>query len=134
VDRRLLNALTKQVRDTLDSYRINSFKKYLSEIHPADPNLWRCTKRLINKDQNNIPPLHTSTQSKAITDEEKCELFASTLASTFKPNDIFHRQTCDLVKNSALLEDFATQNMLAFINPTEIKNNIKLLGSQLART
>ncbi|CAI6374208.1 unnamed protein product [Macrosiphum euphorbiae] len=69
-DRRLLNALTKQVRDTLDNYRTNSYKKYLFEIHPADPNLWRCTKRLINKDQNNIPPLHTSTQFKAITDKE----------------------------------------------------------------
>lgn len=70
-DRRLLNALTKQVRNTLDNYRVNSYKKYLSEIYPADTNLWRCTKRLINKDQNNIPPLHTSTKSKAITDEEK---------------------------------------------------------------
>ncbi|KAL4120096.1 hypothetical protein QTP88_012832 [Uroleucon formosanum] len=87
-DRRLLNALTKQVRITLNNYRISAYKKYLSEIHPADPNLWRCTKRLLNKDQNNIPPLHTSTQSKAITDEDKCELFANTLASTFKPNDI----------------------------------------------
>ncbi|KAL4126829.1 hypothetical protein QTP88_011038 [Uroleucon formosanum] len=100
-DRCLFNVLTKQVRDTLDNYRINSYKKYLSKIHPADPNLWRCMKRLINKD------LHI------------------TLASTFKPNDIFHRQTCDLVKNSALMEDFATQIMLAFINSTEIKNNIK---------
>jgi|UniRef100_A0A2S2Q8K4 hypothetical protein len=126
-DRRLLNALTKQVGDKLDNYRINSYKKYLSEIHPNAPNLWRCTKRLINKDYNNIPPLHITTQSAAITDEKNCELIAHNLENIFKPNDVKHQPTYNLGKNSELMEDFTVQNMFLYINPIEIKNNIKLL-------
>lgn len=57
-DKKTLNLLTKEVRETLQNYRVSSYNNYLSNMHPRESNLWKSTKRLLNRDQYHSPSPH----------------------------------------------------------------------------
>jgi hypothetical protein len=47
-----LNKLTKQVQTALQQFRVDSYSKFLSNIHQNDSSLWKITKNLLNQETN----------------------------------------------------------------------------------
>ncbi|KAL4142126.1 hypothetical protein QTP88_004643 [Uroleucon formosanum] len=125
-DRQNLNFLTRKVKTLLAELRIDSYQKYLSTIHPADSNLWLATKRLIKPNNNKIPPLKSGNIF-INTVNEKCNLFATTLANTFAPNSHNDDATNLLVSQKLSEAEIFPQNIFPYTNPSELSEIIKKL-------
>lgn len=128
-DRQNLNFLTKKIKTLLAELRIESYQKYLSTIHPADSNLWLATKRLIKPNNNKIPPLKSG--NKFINNvNEKCNLFATTLANTFTLNSQNDDATNHLVSQKLSEAEIFPQNIFPYTNPSELSEIIKKLPNR----
>jgi len=42
--KKILNKLTKEMQTALQQFRVNSYSKFLSNIHPNDSSLWKAYK------------------------------------------------------------------------------------------
>lgn len=77
----MVNNLSHRIKNELDSYRIESYQKHISNLEPGDPGLWKTTRRILRQRQE-IPSIISGTQT-FNSDEEKCEVFADHLEKTF---------------------------------------------------
>lgn len=121
-----LNAITHRVKWELENHRFNSYQKYLADIEPGDPSMWKATKRLLRQ-PTIIPPLQVNNE-RICSDTEKCQTFASHLENTFHlddNNNEFTRTTIEFVNNSLPINH--NQNDILFTNPREIQNHINSL-------
>jgi len=100
------------------------YKKYLFSIHPADSNFSLATKRLIKPNNNKIPPLKSGNKF-INTINEKCNLFATTLANTFTLNSQNDGATNHLVSQKLSEADIFPQNIFPYTNPSELSEIIK---------
>lgn len=88
MDKRRLNAATKKLKTELQQFRNDAFKTYLSSLtnkKDSDYSLWKATKNLERPQQQN-KPVRKGDGSWARSNEEKAEVFANHLQSTFTPN------------------------------------------------
>jgi len=129
-DRQKLNFLTRKVKILLAELKIDSYQKYLSSIHPADSNLWLATKRLIKPNNNKIPPLKSGNNLINNNVNEKCNLFATTLANTFTLNSLNDDRTNNLVSQKLREAEILPQNIFPFTNPSELSEIIKKLPNR----
>ncbi|KAL4125873.1 hypothetical protein QTP88_010110 [Uroleucon formosanum] len=124
-----LNKLTKQVQTALQQFRVNSYSKFLSNIHQNDSSLWKVTKNLLNQETNCIPSLRTPTRL-IISDADKCKLFSENLSNTFSLNQYAHNSNDLRVVNVLRSPNFSVQNSINFATPGEIKTIIKRLPNK----
>lgn len=106
--KRQLNQLTRQVKVELDNLRISSYNKYLSDIHPGDPNMWQATKRILRK-PSVIPPLRVGADVYQ-SDEEKANALADFYENAFQPNNTDNPEVQALVKD-LINNDIATAEL-----------------------
>lgn len=84
-DRTSFNRLTRLLKTALAKHRSESFNEYLQSLSTEDNSLWTATRRILRF--HTVPqPLQRSDGSWARSDEDKAELFASHLESTFSPH------------------------------------------------
>lgn len=81
-NKRLYNHLNRKVKWELENHRIESYRKYISEIRPGDPTMWQATKRIL-KQAESIPVI-SSNGSHYATDIDKCNVFAQHLEYVFR--------------------------------------------------
>jgi hypothetical protein len=124
-----LNKLTKQVQTALQQFRVNSYSKFLSNIHQNDSSLWKVTKNLLNQETNCIPPLRTPTHL-IISDADKCKFFSENLSNTFSLNQYAHNPNDLRVLDVLRSPNFSVQNSINFATPGEIKTIIKRLPNK----
>jgi endonuclease/exonuclease/phosphatase (EEP) superfamily protein YafD len=126
--RRQLNNLVRQVKYELDSFRLKSYESYVSEIDPADSNLWRATKRIL-RTPTIIPTLVYNDYSFQ-TDLEKCNVFADYYEDAFTPGNVIDDDTVSVV-NETLNSDHVTAELpIKFASPSEIKSIINNLPNR----
>lgn len=124
-----LNQLTHQVKRELDNHRIQSYRRYISEIEPTDPSMWRVTKRLLRQ-PTVIPPIVADGQVHS-RDTEKSETFAIHLAKTFSlQNDTANNDILIQTEISSVLP--ANTDDIMLTSPTEIKTLIDSLSTKKA--
>lgn len=88
-DKRLLNKLCEQLKNKIKAIKNESFENFLRELtddETTDYSLWRAAKSL-NRPKNHDPPIRKNDGNWARRDEEKAEIFADHLASTFQPHE-----------------------------------------------
>lgn len=71
------NRLRRIVKNQLEEVKIRNYQEFLEDLVPGDRRLWRENKRLL-RTHDSIPPINHETGT-AITDDEKCEVFANYL-------------------------------------------------------
>ncbi|KAL4104770.1 hypothetical protein QTP88_020046 [Uroleucon formosanum] len=88
-DKKIFNHLSNLLKKELIKHKAKQYENYINSLEPTPISLWRATKKL-TKIREIIPPLLTSNNLLASTDEEKSLIFAEHLANAFKPHqDIF---------------------------------------------
>ena len=125
----MLNKLSKQVQTALQQFRVNSYSKFLSNIHQNDSSLWKVTKNLLNQETNCIPSLRTPTRL-IISDADKCKIFSENLTNTFSLNQYAHNSNDLRVVDVLRSPNFSVQNSIIFVTPGEIKTIIKRLPNK----
>ena len=89
-DKQNLNKLTKDLKHLLQKLKDDSVQTYLASLTATtatDYSLWKATKRL-KRPQQSIPPIKTSDDKWARSNEQKAMAFAKHLRNVFLPNDI----------------------------------------------
>uniref|UniRef100_A0A1Y1K0C8 Reverse transcriptase domain-containing protein n=1 Tax=Photinus pyralis TaxID=7054 RepID=A0A1Y1K0C8_PHOPY len=127
-----LNYHSRQIKKQLDQLRINNYAKYISELEPRDPSMWRATRRILNQ-YSPIPVIKSDNKTYS-SNEEKCEIFAITLAQTFstscsKPANLNTQQVNDYVNNNIPAHSNAS---IIPVTPAEIKQIINKLPTKRA--
>lgn len=94
------NRLNHKVKWELENHRINTYRNYISQIKPGDPNMWQATKRILK--QTDYMPVIKTNDTNHTTDLEKCEVFASHLENVFKrpAEDSFTHHISGYIKNN----------------------------------
>lgn len=126
---KILNKLTKEVQTALQQFCVNSYNKFLSNIHQNDSSLWKVTNRFVNQETNCIPSLCTPTRL-IISDAEKCKVFSENLLNTFSPNQYAYNSDDLRVEKVLRSPNFQVQNSIKFVTPGEIKTIIKRLPNK----
>jgi len=129
--KKILNKLTKEVQVALQNYRVSSYNKFLSNMHPGESNLWKETKRLLNQEINIIPPLRTDSNL-VITDIDKCNVFSDILHLTFSHNHLGNLNNDSRVKLALEEHDYLVQKCIDYVTPNEVKKIIKNLPNKKA--
>lgn len=114
-----VNNLTHKIKQELDNYRINSYKKFIEELTPNDPGMWRSTKKILNQPQTISPIL---VQNKTYSsDKDKAEIFSSYLEKVFSPvratSSIHNLQVLNFVENH-----YPSPTNIRSVTFSEIKN------------
>ena len=95
--RRQLNQLIGQVKQTVDQHRYESYKKNLSPISPHDYSLCEETKRIL-REPTIIPPLKSGNDY-CMSDLKKSENFADVFQENFSPNPVINYEHNSKVEN-----------------------------------
>lgn len=122
-DKRLLNNLTKQLRNAIQKFKNESMSSYLNQLtsdRTTDYSLWKSTKSF-KKPIMHIPPIKDINGRWAISNEQKAIRFAQHLELIFKPNE--ENEDC------ALLDETPNddEQEIKFVTPREVFNEIKRL-------
>src|SRR5436190_1429594 len=128
--RRRLNALIRQVKNELDSFRLKSYQSYVSQIDTNDSTLWKATKRLLRTPT--IIPTLTHDGSVSETDLEKCNIFADYFEDAFSPGDVLNIETTEEVHDTLNSEFMTAELPIKFASPSEIKVIINNLPNRKA--
>jgi len=115
----------------LQNYRVSSYNKFLSNMHPVESNLWKETKRLLNQEINIIPPLRTDSNL-VITDIDNCNVFSDILYLTFSHNHLGNLNNVSKVKFALEQPDYSVQKCIGYVTPNEVKKIIKNLPNKKA--
>ena len=83
LDKRLLNALNRQIKQKTTELNRNTWNKKLSELNTYDNSLFQLTNAL-NKKRKIIPPLKTTTGDIAFSNEDKANALANTFLNCHK--------------------------------------------------
>lgn len=86
-DKKLLNQVTKQLKNQLNRHKNESIEDYLSNLsatEATDYSLWKATRKLKNP-QITIPPIRDVSGNWARSNKEKALVFANHLEKVFQP-------------------------------------------------
>jgi len=117
--------MVRQIKNELDTYKITSYKTYLSEINSNDSSLWQATKRILSS-PTVIPPLSQNVIHYQ-SDREKCEVFADFFENAFTPNDNFDSVTSNTVEESLKHEVSTVELPIKYATPSELQEIVKRL-------
>lgn len=122
--RRRYNQLNRRVKWELDHLRLESYKKYVSNLSPDDNSLWLATKRIL-KETSPIPSLLNNGnvyESKL----EKANVLADYYQSTFCPNeDIQDIDFSSHVTSEMSLPWLTVERSVQYTSPSEILHHLK---------
>lgn len=126
-DKKLLNIITKKVKQQLDEFWYNNYQDYLKDLHPDDGTLYKETKRILRQ-KDIIPPIQVENGQFITSPSDKCEAFSLLLEETFSANEnsfdpahVFHvKQFLDKSIPSVELP-------IPYVNPGEINSEIQQL-------
>lgn len=82
--KRLLNKITHRIKKELDEFRVRAYQKFIENIGPNDPGMWRTTRKIL-KTPEELPTLSSEGKTYC-SDEEKSTAFAHHLETVFRPN------------------------------------------------
>lgn len=132
-DKRLFNALQREIHAEVENWRQKVWEDKLSKINVQDQSIWKLTKNFNKTNNFNIPTLRT-TNSTAVTNNEKTELLAEQFLSVHtnaqsrgNPSFVEHvnAQTKNVLKKPVTSQHQQTH----FTTPKELKKIIKNLKS-----
>ena len=129
--RPLLNSLQRELSQRLKKFSDDSFENYISLAEKHPKNAWKVIKSLRNR-RPQLPPLRKDGNSYSL-DEDKAEIFASSLASQCSPFESslehaeFHRQVTEEVANFV-----PTDHDIQPCSPKEIADIIRGLSKNKA--
>ncbi|KAL4132531.1 hypothetical protein QTP88_009665 [Uroleucon formosanum] len=131
-DKKIFNHLSNLLKKELIKHKAIQYENYINSLEPTPKSLWRATKKL-TKIREIIPPLLTSNNLLASTDEEKSLIFAEHLANTFKPHqDIFPNPEHSNQVNEFISSPLPMSPPTKSISPNEILCLIKKLPARKA--
>jgi hypothetical protein len=131
IDKARFNYLKNKLSRAFQNHTNESYHSYIQNLSTKDSSLWKATKKLLNHKQPS-PPICNSNNTWATTDTEKAKVFASYLASVFKPHDICPNQTQLIRIEQSLNSIFPMALPAKHTSPAEVMHIIKKLLSKKA--
>lgn len=126
-DKKLLNVITKKVKQQLDEFWFENYQDYLKDLHPDDGTLYKETKRLLRQ-QDIIPPIEKENGQYITSPCEKSEAFASMLEETFCNNENNFDATHVIHVKHYLEQEVPTVELpIPYVTPSEVSCEIKQL-------
>lgn len=132
-DKTRLNNLSKNLKKILYEFNNEIFEnkmQNLSATAATDYSLWKITKRF-KRPKQNIPPIRKSDNTWAKSNEEKTEVFAEHLSSTFKPNPREANSNEENIINY-LSSPLQLSPPPKYVHVSEVANEIKYLNCRKA--
>lgn len=133
-DKRILNKLTKDVKNLLREITNKKFHDYINSLSPNSENdysLWKATKKLKRPKQTH-PPIRKADGSWARSEKEKATRFAEHLFSVFQPLPC----VISKIQNDTILKYLDTPLQLSLppkhFTPGKIKEEINSLKNKKA--
>ena len=123
-DKNILNNLSQKLKREIKKLKEESIDYYLQKLTPdidTDYSLWKATRR-INKHIAPIPPIRKGTGPWARDNKEKADLFASSLAEIFQPNQEKPEPESEPALTSAANTNCET---IPPVTPSEVATEIK---------
>lgn len=122
-----INNISHKIKRELDKIRFNAYGKFLADLEPNDPGMWRATKK-ITKQVQTIAPIKTPLGT-IVTDAEKCKIFSEHLEKVFTP--LYTATPSHLNSINTYVEsNYPTPKSIEPTTPSEIKKIIHNLPTK----